>query len=228
MRLAILSPVLMLAACAASSTALESAQAVQAEAASPFVGSWNGSSFETAMFLRLSEDRTFEWALTVGGLDMTAQGNWQAEGDTVTFASDPVPVPTTIALIGVNDNPGGPMLRVFHENGKPVEHSSTLTRCADGQTFLGRVGPEGSSPNPEQCPDPVSVRVMIPGIEADWPVFDLAENGWQPGKTIRFEFKPGDYGVMDFTGMAARLEGDVLTFTEQSGGDTYRRMKPPE
>lgn len=228
MRLAIVSPVLMLAACAASSTALETAQAVQAEAVSPFVGSWDGSSFETAMFLQLSEDRTFQWALTVGGLDMTAQGNWQAEGDTVTFASDPVPVPTTIAWSGMEDAPEGPMLRVFHENGKPVEHSSTLTRCADGQTFLGRVGPEGSSPNPEQCPEPVSVRVLIPGIEADLPEFNLAENGWRPGKTIRFEFQPGDYGVMDFTGMVATLDGDVLTFTEESGGDTYRRMKPSD
>ena len=228
MRLAILSPVLMLAACAASFTALESAQAVQAEAASPFVGSWDGSSFETAMFLRLNEDRTFQWALTVGGLDMTAQGKWQAEGDTVTFTSDPVPVPSTIAWAGMEDDPDGPMLRVFHENGKPVDHSSTLTRCADGQTFLGRVGPEGSSPNPEQCPEPVSVRVLIPGVETEWPEFDLAAKGWTPGKTIRFEFQPGQDDVMDFTGMAARLEGDVLTFTEESGGDTYRRMKPPE
>ena len=180
------------------------------------------------MRLRLDDDRTFEWAMTVGGLDMTAGGVWVANGDTVTFTSQPVPVPTTMALIGLDDNPGGPMLRVFQENGDPVEHSSTLTKCADGQTFLGRVGPEGSSPNPEQCPYPVSVRVLVHEFDAEWPIFDLEGIGWEPGKTLRFELRPGEDDVMDFTGMVATLDGDVLTFTDESGGDTYRRMTPPE
>ena len=217
----------ILSACAHTQADEPIAQAT-ATADSAFVGRYDGSSFETAMGLDIRPDGTFGWGLSVGSLDMRAAGTWRQDGEKITFTSVPKPVPPELAWAGMEPNPDGPMLQVFWgETGEPIQHSSTLTKCADGQTFLGRVGPQGSSPNPEQCPEPVSVRVLVPDYDVEWPIFDLAEQGWQPGMTIRFEFRPNDYNVLDFTGATATLEGETLTVAWPFGdSDTYRKLTP--
>lgn len=191
-----------------------------------FAGQYEGTYFDAAITLDLRSDGTFSWLLDEPRrLDYRAEGIWTLQDNVVAFTSRPVPVEPELVWAGTTAMPDGPMVRVFDEDGKPVRLSSSMTKCADGQSFLGRIGPQGGRPNPEQCPQPVSIRIQIPHAEVDSPIYNLAEMGWKPGMMIRFEFRPNDLGVVDFTGTTGTIKDGLLQIASPLGDQELRKIE---
>ncbi|MEO9461662.1 MAG: hypothetical protein ABJ242_02905 [Marinomonas sp.] len=192
---------------------------------SNFIGDYTGNSFETAMGMRLAEDGTFNWRLSVGALDMRAKGSWQQQGETITLTSDPKPLPARFNWSGFEKAEGGKLVKVvWAETGKPFAYATAGLICSDGSRITAQVPAEGWSPDPAKCPKPVSLTLQEGIYKVRSEPYDLAAFDMPQGTTIRFAFERNDLGVADFTGMTGRLEDNMLKFTGGSGllGDETR------
>ncbi len=215
---------LLLSSCATSSApprgnaAADLPDAASATDRSSFVGDYSGNSFETAMGMRLAEDGSFQWRLSVGALDMRAKGTWQQQGETITLTSDPKPVPARFIWSDLETKPAAPLVQIlWASNDKPFPYASANVVCADGTKISAQVPAEGWSPDPVKCAEPVSLtlREGIYKIRSD--SYDLSALGWTPGSTARIKFERNDLGVADFTGMTGRMEDNMLKFTGGNG-----------
>lgn len=226
--------ILMGCATGLSDTATKAVQVADARQ-SEYVGRYNGNSFETAMGMELTADGKFQWGLSVGALDMRAEGTWNERDGTVLFTSDPVPVPPRLYWLGLENNAAGdtsaPMVKVmFAETGKPFGYADVMLTCGDGSQALEQIPEEGWSPEAGACRNAVSMTVQQSMYDLRSDRFDLAEMGWQPGRTIRIAFEPNDIGVMDLTGMTGHLNEGILTVDGPLGREKFRKMRvvPPE
>ena len=94
----------------------------ESTAQSEFVGRYDGSSFETAMGTEVRADGTWGWGLSVGALDMRAEGVWRQEGDFIYLTSDPKPVAAEFSFSGLETSENDPWIRVvWAGNGKPFD-----------------------------------------------------------------------------------------------------------
>ncbi|MGJ8606212.1 MAG: hypothetical protein ACSHXH_19035 [Marivita sp.] len=202
-------------------------QATEAQPASDFVGRYNGNSFETAMGMIVREDGTFEWGLSVGGLDMRAAGTWTQQGEFILFTSDPVPVAPEFGWLGNESVPDRPLVKVVQStNGEPFQYADALLTCANGARFNQPIPSEGWSPPEGECDTPESLQLIQSNYDVRSPVYDLAGTfAVQPGETIRFEFRRNDLGVADFTGMSGVLVDGVLSM---NGGQWPLEMRKVE
>lgn len=196
---------------------------------SEFVGTYNGNSFETASGMRILEDGTFQWYISVGALDMRAQGTWEQNGDTITFASDPKPVPPEFAWSGFSQTPDQPFLSIVNAaNGEPFDYASVTVVCANGmmlteQAQLGIWSPSDD----DDCDIPEKVRLRLRVYNVESRAFDLTGPlKPKPGQTLRFEFRANDIGLADFTGVTGRLEDATLTISGPLGDQKLRKVEP--
>lgn len=197
----------------------------QSKSASPFVGRYNGSSFETAMGMEIFADGTFAWGLSVGSLDMTAKGVWAQKGDLIDFTSKPPPVPPEMVWSGVEKRPDAPLVKVIlADSGKPFEYADVRVECSSGNTVYGQIPAEGWSPDPGECANPVSIMVEQSNYEVTSQLYPLNKADWEPGDTIVFAFRRNDLGVMDMTGMTGRLLDGILTTDGPLGSADFRKV----
>lgn len=199
--------------------------------ASPFVGRYDGSSFETYVAMVVLGDGTFEWVLSVGALDMRSKGKWVERDGVIHLTTLPKPVPAEFRLIGLVEQSGDggvPVeVKAIGPNGKPFTDAETVVECANGARLFGFVAGsdayyEGYEPDECDAPAAVTVRVMV--YDAQSPRYDLYKLGWQPGQALKVEFLPNDIGVLDLTGMHGTLEEGVLTFDGPLGRQTMRKL----
>jgi hypothetical protein len=199
-----------------------------AQRQSQFVGQYNGSSFETAMGMVIRADGTFQWGLSVGSLDMRAQGTWIEEGDTIIFASDPKPVPPEFVWSGVEREEGGPLLHVvWASNGEPFRYASVRGACANGAAVFGYLDEGHWSPG-EECDQLVRLEFRMQSYDLRSKVFELSgEREVEKDETIRFEFHRNDLGVANFDGVVGRLEDGKLHVQSRLGEMTLRKLTEP-
>lgn len=211
---------LCLAGCAPSAP-IESVEANPPDAASAnhdqFVGTYNGSSFETAMGMRITEDGRWEWGLSVGALDMRGAGTWEESGDVITLTSDPKPAPAQFRFQGFEPAEGSAdpekLVHVFRPDGKQFTYAEANIECANGARVLQFAA--GSTAyldgyEPDTCDRPIAVTVEQGIYDITSPRYDLAAMGWETGQIMRFEFDPKDLGIVDFTGATGILEDGIL------------------
>ena len=212
------------------------------EATSPFVGRYDGSGMEVAMGMVIRPDGTFEWGLSVGALDMRAQGTWEQTGERIFFTSSPKPVAPEFAFSGLETREDAPWLRiVWSGNAKPFPYGEAFVTCRNGWKGVEHVPRDGfPSDVPQQedapdvdvypnddypdespsvrelCDEPATVQLRQSSYQVRSPVYDLRALGWTPGQTARFEFRRNDLGVADFTGVNGHLEGDRIVLDTHS------------
>lgn len=192
-----------------------------------FVGLYDGSSFETAMGMRIEADGQFEWGLSVGALDMRSSGMWDQDGDSIRLTTDPSPVPPEFRLLGVERSKAAPLVKVtWSTNGEPFQYAEAAVECSDGANLYEQVGSEGWSPAEGKCEKPVAITLIEGIYEISSPRYVLSELGWSPGMTINVEFRPNDLGVADFTGVTGRLEGDMLKLKGARWPLEMRKVSP--
>ncbi len=198
---------------------------------SPFVGRYNGNSFETAMGMLVAPDGTFQWGLSVGGLDLRARGTWEQRGDVLFLTSDPKPVPPEIRFLSIADRSpdaeDDKLVYVTRPDGEPFTYAEARIECANGARFTEFVA--GSNAyledyEPPECDRMSAITVEQSNYNVTSPRIDLQKAGWKPGKILRFEFEPNDIGVADFTGMKGLLSDGTLRFF---GGPGIADQPPP-
>jgi hypothetical protein len=205
-----------LLACAPTSpAALKSAPSSPETAA--FAGRYNGNSFETAMGMRLEEDGTFVWGLSVGALDMSARGRWTHKDGAVHFTSDPQPAAPEWRWSGLERGSEGILLKTTFPDGTPFTHASAVAECADGSRSPLEDAGSGVFPLGEACS---GAETGVAAIVIEETVlrqtakrFDLSALGWSAGETFRAEFKPNDWFIADFTGASGRMEEGELVIS---------------
>ncbi len=193
-----------------------------------FPGVYDGGGFETASTMRIREDGTFEWNLSVGALDLRARGSWRREGEEIVFTSDPKPVPPEFEWAGFDETSDQPFLRIFNAaNGEPFEYASLIAVCSNGQRLSDQVELGIWSPSGEdECDVPEKVQFRINMFDLKSRPFDL--NGPlkpEPGQTIVFHFKPNDIGITDFTGVRGWFADGRLKITGPLGDQELRRIE---
>ncbi|QUL37118.1 hypothetical protein [Erythrobacter sp. JK5] len=201
-----------------------------ADVAKRFVGDYDGSSFETFAGMRITDDRRWEWALSVGALDLRSSGTWRVDDTSIHFTTDPEPVPAEIRMLGLVPGKGDRLVDLVHTNGEPFAYADAWIECADGSIDFQAVSDETlldpDDPPPERCTEPVAVTVRQSNYKVDSPRYVLADIGWTPSQMLKFEFVPNDLGVMSLTGMRGYLtKGDrILTVEGPLGTEEMRRV----
>lgn len=188
----------------------ESSAEEQDAETSRFVGRYDGSEMELAMGMVIREDGTFAWGLTVGALDMRAEGTWEERSGVLYFANDRRPVSPEFAWVGSDKASGGPLIQIqWSTNEEPFSYGSVRATCANGERIYEQVMREGWTP-PDTCDVVETVQLVESIYDVTSPVYTLSDFDLQEGDTIRFEFRPNDLGVADFTGASAQLDDGVL------------------
>ncbi len=196
--------------------------------AAEFVGRYDGSSFESAMRMIIREDGTFAWGLSVGALDLRAEGSWQQDGQRIVLTSYPVPVAPEFRRVGFEIAPNGPLVKVvWATNGEPFQYASINLTCHNGAEFYEQVYAEGWSPPEGECDKPVSLRLTqsIHGITSKEYDLSGASNSDDVG-TLVVEFHPNDIGVADFSGLIGVLEEGMLKLQGGEWPLELRKLPP--
>ena len=188
-----------------------------------FVGDYVHSERELVAGIRLSDDGTFLYGLTVGSLDEQAKGRWKVADGRVELNSDPRPVAPTVESGKVELAPGQPFaLRLLAPDGRDVPGIDFVLEFGAGEPIESYMA--GS---PWQLPAneprvPRFVTFNEPSYRLHSP--RLALEG-KTGTVATFLLQPNDFGVADLTGTTAELAGDTLTLHRPEGRMTFKREK---
>lgn len=196
---------------------------------SQFIGTYNGNSFETAMGMRIYADGRFQWGLSVGALDLRAEGTWKQSGEVITLASVPTPVAPEFDWSALERRPEGPLVRVvWASTGEPFQYAKVSLFCANGRILGGQVLEEGWSPTAAECDVPAALQLREDIYDVVSQRYELGALGWQTGDTLRFEFRANDMGVADFTGTTGVLEDGILKLRGARWPLELRKLPPRE
>lgn len=205
----------------------EPVEALSEHTASDFVGTYDGSSFETAMGMRINADGTFEWRLAVGSLDMRSAGEWTEKDGVVHFTTTPPPVSPEFRFLGLEEANHPKLVHVFREDGSFFTYAEAIVECANGaRNYRFTAGSNAylEGYEPEECDRPVSIVVKQSQYNVISQSIDLKQLDWKPGQIVRFEFIPNNIGVLDLTGMSSTLSDGVLTVDGPLGRETFRKL----
>lgn len=206
----------------------EAQEAPQTQEQSKFVGRYDGNSFETAMGMIVREDGTFGWGLSVGGLDLRANGTWQEINGAILFKSEPKPVAPEFVWREVETTPGGPFLRIeWADSGKPFSFADVRGLCTNGELIVTPVMDGEWSPG-DTCDKPEAIELYLRSYQVLSGPFELrGERKVGDGQTIVFDFHRNDLGVADFDGVMGWLENGELRVESSLGAMTLRKLPPP-
>lgn len=190
-------------------------------AASP-AGEYLLSEMELVAGIRLNTDGTFQYGLTVGALDETAQGRWEASGNRIKLTSAPRPVAPTIAAAKTEAAPGNPFaIRVLWPNGRDVpgvDLRIAFDRGAPLDSYMA--GGPWSLPEGERR-IPRFVTFSMPSYRLHAGPLPLEP---KPGRVATFTLTPNDFGVIDLSGVEAEIVGETLVLHRQEGEMRFRRV----
>lgn len=198
---------------------------------SQFIGRYNGSSFETAMGMVVREDGTFQWGLSVGGLDLRAKGTWTEEAGALILVSDPKPIKPQFTWGALVDAPDGPFLRIVSAGtDRLFRYADIRGLCANGEVFFGAVTKGEWSPD-EKCDAVKTIEFYLPSYQVLSTPFELvSDRAVRPGQTIRFDFHRNDLGLVNFDGMIGQIVNGELRLEGGSDGRlgaiTLRKIVP--
>lgn len=193
-----------------------------AAAASP-VGDYVHSQMELVAGIRLNEDGTFLYGLTVGSLDERGKGRWQADGKRIKLTSDPRPVAPTITAGRTEIAPGKPFaIRVVAPNGRDVPGVDFRIEFDSGEPLESYLpGEPWSIPDDERrVPRFVTFRMSSYRVLSERMPLDP-----KPGKVATFTLTPNDFGVVDLSDAHAEIDGDTLTLRRAEGVMAFKRTK---
>jgi hypothetical protein len=179
-----------------------------AGAPSDIAGGYFTSQAEVASELMLKPDGRFQWYLTYGALDESAEGRWQREGDRVLLTTEPAVKPPRFTLDSAIPTPEKALkVRVAGPDGKPIGRIDVALIDADGSavTAVTDEGGYATLERPKGKPKAVKLGIAVFGVVSDaFPV--------DPGKgnLLLFRFEPNDLGRADFKAEALRIEDGVL------------------
>jgi hypothetical protein len=173
------------------------------------VGTYDGHQMEMAAGLELTADGRFRYALSYGGLDEEAAGNWAVDHGTVVLTSDPVTAPR-IVMTGQKMGPAGE-LRIaldMPEGGMTRQLFEAEITFADGHAAQQQLAEDETVVAFPASAPPTGFMIVLPmfDVASDRVAIDPAK-----GEQLRFTFAPNDLGKVDFRGTRLRqVAGELL------------------
>ena len=201
--------------------AQEAPRAADAPATASPAGEYVLSQMELVAGIRLNEDGTFLYGLTVGALDERAQGRWKASGNRIKLTSEPRPVAPTITPAKVEAAPGKPFaIRVLAPNGHDVPGVDLRIEFDSGEPLDSYL-----AGGPWTLPD--GERRMPRFVTFSWTSYRL-QSGRLPldakaGSVANFTLTPNDFGVIDLSDAPAEIVGDTLILHRAEGEMRFKR-----
>lgn len=190
------------------------------ELASP-VGEYVHSQMELVAGIRLREDGTFEYGLTVGSLDERAKGRWTQTGGHVELTSDPRPVAPTIAAGSTDLAAGEPFgFRLLAPDGRDVPGVDFSIDFDAGDPLQDYTNGSAWHLPDDEKRIPRFVTFAMPSYRLHSPRLPLAA---REGTIANFTLIPNDFGVADLTGVIAEISGDTLTLYRPEGTMRFQK-----
>jgi hypothetical protein len=190
---------------------------------SPLVGEYVHSEMELVAAIRLNQDGTFLYGLTVGSLDERAQGRWKASANHIELTSDPRPVAPVITPAKTAATPGKPFaLRVVTSTGRDVPGVDLLLEFDAGEPLQSYTAGEPWTLPVEERRTPRFVTFSMPSYRLRSDRLPLDPRA---GTVANFTLVPNDFGVVDLTGVQARVQGSTLTLLRTEGAMLFRRAE---
>lgn len=201
--------------------AQEAPHTADAPAVASPAGEYVLSQMELVAGIRLNEDGTFQYGLTVGALDERAQGRWEAAGNRIKLTSEPRPVAPTITPARVEASPGEPFtMRVLAPNGHDVPGVDLRIEFDSGEPLDSYL-----AGGPWSLPD--GERRVPRFVTFSWMSYRL-QSGRLPldakaGSVAIFTLTPNDFGVIDLGDAPAEIVGDTLILHRAEGEMRFKR-----
>lgn len=190
--------------------------------ASP-AGDYTHSEMELVAGIRLLEDGTFLYGLTVGSLDETAQGRWKVSGNRIELESVPRPVAPQITAGPVESVPGEPFsLRVLTPGGRDMPGVDLRIDFDSGEPLVSYMAGQPWSLPEDERRAARFVTFSMPSYRLQSARLPLDP---KPGTVATFLLTPNDFGVVDMTGSYAEIAGEVLTLHRPEGTMQFRRSR---
>jgi hypothetical protein len=196
--------------------------AEQKKAAS-LAGDYVHSQMELVAGIRLNPDGTFLYGLTVGSLDESAKGRWEAIGNRIRLTSDPRPVAPTITAARVERAPGKPFaLRVLAPNGRDVPGVDLRIEFDTGEPLDSYLagGPWSLPDEEKRVPRFVTFSMASYRLHSERLPLDA-----RAGSIATFALTPNDFGVVDLSDAQAEIDGETLTLHRPEGVMQFRRTR---
>jgi hypothetical protein len=204
---------------AAAALALLGGTGSAADAPAALVGTYSGSQMEVGTELRLEANGRFQYYLSYGALDETAQGTWTADGGGLVLTSDPVKEPV-FELVGMTSGKGRKLaitLDVPQQLPKQLFSVFALQPDGTAQEMNFDEGPLELPLTADKRPRKIAVALSIFQV-ASRP-YDIA-----PGtRSMHFRFIPNDLGKVNFD--HHRLPRDGNAFVLERFDRTLRYVK---
>ena len=150
--------------------------------------------------MEIGVDGRFFWGLSVGGLDLRAEGLWREDNGGLVLTSDPKPVRPEFRWLGLSQSPDSPLLIITLPDGRPYTWPTPVVECADGDLGYGSMDKTGAYRPEQRCEGPVAITLRRDTYSQEVQTFVLADYGWKLGMTLMLRFEPNDIGVADLTG----------------------------
>jgi hypothetical protein len=163
---------------------------------------------DVASGLRLEPSGRFQYFLSAGALDERAEGRWSRSGATLTFTTEPKPVPPefragppgrvegALLSVKVSSPAGGGIagvdLRIGFDEGPPVEDYTQ----EDGWTLPA---------DEKRTPRWIELEVPMHALTSSRFAIDPAA-----GNALAFTLVPNDLGVVDFAGVRVEVARKAL------------------
>ncbi|WP_114521355.1 hypothetical protein [Altererythrobacter sp. ZODW24] len=178
-------------------------------------------SLEMFLGLRLNEDGTYQFALSVGALDKRSSGTWEQDGQQVTLTTTPKPVPPEFERAANDEAADAPFIMVAWPNGNGVPGVDIVLGCGEDTVLRDYTQYDGWSPPEGACATPEWVELTEGIHEIKSPRFDISgETG-----ALRFTLVPNSFGVLDMTGTTGVLEGEALSLSFMGSTENFVRVR---
>lgn len=192
-----------------------------AASSSPLVGTYDGHQMEMAVGLDLRADGRFDYGLSYGALDESANGTWSLDGNVVLLTSGPV-TPPKFVLIEQRPAPDGKMHLVLDlPKGWTKQYFDAEIGLADGRFVGGQLSDDSDAISLAPGDRPVSLRLALGVYELRSDAFRLDGTA---ASTIHVRFDPNDLGKVAFAKTPLRIDGKTLTFDRYGRSIVFRRV----
>ena len=192
-----------------------------APSSSPLVGTYDGHQMEMAVGLDLRADGRFDYGLSYGALDESANGTWSLDGNVVLLTSGPV-TPPKFVLIEQRPAPDGKMHLVLDlPKGWTKQYFDAEIGLADGRFVGGQLSDDSDAISLAPGDRPVSLRLALGVYELRSDAFRLDGTA---ASTIHVRFDPNDLGKVAFAKTPLRIDGKTLTFDRYGRSIVFRRV----
>lgn len=212
----------MISLCLARPASAQTGSVTASSGAASVAGEYVHSEMELVSGIRLNDDGTFEYGLTVGSLDERAKGRWKQAGDHVELTSDPRPIAPTVVAGPIAAAPGEPFtLRVVAPNGDDVPGVDFRIDFDSGEPLEDYTNGAAWQLSADETRVPRFVTFAKPSYRLRSERLPLDARA---GSVATFNLIPNDFGVADLTGVVAEISADGLTLHRPEGTMLFRKL----